>query len=586
MKERLKSMFKPTKKKIIVLCIIVAAVILVGFGVHSLKTKLAMVASSLQNNSLSEVTRGDVEVSITGSGSVEPYESYTIIPPVNGDILYAPYEVGDYVEKDAVLYSFDTSDLDTGLEKQQNSLKKTELSRQDTLKSQDKLTITAPCDGTLSAVAVKVGDEIDAKAKIADIQNTSQLKVDIPFNETQIKNIKAGQTAVISSSSHMASVNGKVTHVASSPTPQSDGSMLYSVTVEFTNPGSFTKGLAVGAEINGQISPSSGTVEYYDEKTISSEIDGTVTKVYYKTGDYVRKGQTIAVLSNETVDNDLTKSALDYQDAQLSLKEKQKELDDYNVKSPISGTVITKNSKAGDTIDKTNTTVTMMVVADVSKLKFNLDIDELDVSKVSVGQQVKITADAIADTTFMGEISEISMQGTAENGVTTYTAKVIINEPGQLRPSMNVDATIIVESAQNVLRVPTTDIKTAMGKSYVFVQDDSAKTGKKENNTKEKTNEKAQGGQPSGDARQPQAPDGFKTVEITVGIQGDDYTEVLNGLSEGQQIKQQTTSGTNSMMQMMGGAMPEGGGPGDGPSGGGGGGHQGGGNGGGSGPRG
>lgn len=575
---KLQQIFKPTKKKVIILCVILAVVGFLGACVHSVRTKVKEAMSGLAMG-VSEVTRGNVEATITGSSSVEPYESYDILPPASGDILYAPYEVGDYVEKDAVLYSFDTTDLDLNMQKAQNSLQKSSLSHQQTIDNIDKLNISAPCDGTLSGVSIKAGDEVDNNAEIATIQNTNKLKVTVPFNETQIRHISTGKTAVVSSSSHMTSVNGRVTHVASAATPQADGSRLYDVIVEFNNPGSFTKGLVVGVEVNGQVSPGLGTVEYYSDTTIKAEAGGTVSRVYYNTGDYVRKGQVIASLSSDDMARDLQKSNLEYADAQISLQETQKQLDDYNVTAPISGTVLTKTSKAGDTIDKTNSTVTMMVIGDVSRLKFNLDIDELDISTVSVGQQVNVTADALPDETFIGEISEISMQGESQNGVTTYTAKVVINEPGNLRPSMNVDASIVTASAENVLRVPTTDIKTARGKSYVFVQDENAKAAKSDNKKEDKKNKEGQkNGAPDGGSREPQAPDGYRTVEIVTGVEGDEFTEVISGLEEGQKIQQQSASSSNNMFMMMGGS--NGGGPGGGP---GGGGNSGGGNSGGSG---
>lgn len=579
----LKRIFKPTKKKVIIFCILVVIIGLMGACVHSVRKGIREAMSGAVSG-VSEVTRGNVEATITGSSSVEPYESYDILPPASGDILYAPYEVGDYVEKDAVLYSFDTTDLDLNMQKAQNSLSKSSLSHQQTLDNMDKLNITAPCNGTLTNVSVKAGDKIGNNAEIASIQNTNKLKVTVPFNESQIGYISKGSTAVISSSAHMTNVNGTVTHVATSPTPQSDGSVLYSVIIEFANPGSFTKGLTVGAQVNGQISPGFGEVMYYDDTTVVSETNGTVTHVYYNTGDYVKKGQVIATLSNDDFTTDLQKSNLDYSDAEISLQETRKQLEDYNVTAPISGTVLTKTSKAGDTIDKTNSTVTMMVIGDISRLKFNLDIDELDISKVSVGQQVNVTADALPNEQFHGEISEISMQGESENGVTTYTAKVVINEPGNLRPSMNVDASIVTASAENVLRVATTDIKTALGKSYVFVQDENAKKDQeKHKDEKEKNEQKSDDKQNDKSSmkredasRMPQAPDGYRTVEIVVGVEGDEYTEVVSGLTEGQKIQQQSTSSSNNNMMMMDGmGGPPGGGPGGGaPSGNSGGGNR------------
>lgn len=598
---------KNNKKKILILTIIVIAIIAV-ISVVAVKKKSGK--KNDEQTALSMVTRGDVQLTITGSAAVEPVERYEIIPLVNGEITESPYEVGDFVNEGDMLYTFDMSDAQLSMQKQQNSMQKSEISRSESQKDIEKLIVTAPCDGVISGMNVSVGEEISNNAEVAAVADTKKMKVELPFNGEQIKHISKGQTAVLSSSAHMSSVNGKVTHVSNSATAQEDGSMLYTVEVVFDNPGSFTDGTQLGGEINGMISPGGGTAKYYSEGKAKTETDGTVTKIYHSNGDYVTKGEAIIAISNETVENNVRKAELDYSDAQIALQEQQEKLDDYIITAPISGTVITKNSKAGDTIDKTNASITMMVVADVSKLKFDLEIDELDVGLVSVGQAVEVTCDAVEGKTFNGTITEMSMEGTATNGVTTYQATVTIDEPGELKPSMNIDATVIIDSVENVLRVPTTDIKTAMGKSYVFVKDD----GKNKNKNKDdKNTDKADN--PSGEekmpehkeddmpenmngapnmekqngekgmkgndkshdnkARTPQAPEGFTVVEITIGLEGDEFTEVKDGLSEGDQIYQQTVSTSSNQMMpgMMGGGMPGGGMPGGGgaPGGGGGG---------------
>ena len=472
---------------------------------------------------------------------------------------------------------------------------------------------------------------------IAKIKDDVNLSVKLPFNKEQISHIKVGQTASLSSSAQMSSFSGKVTYVDKTPSADEGGSAVYYVTVGFTNPGAVSEGTILGGEINGQVSPGGATVSFGEEKQIKAELDGKVSKLYVGEGAYVSKNQAIASLSSEDLDNTLQKSKLEYDDAKLSLQSQQNKLDDYTITAPISGTVLTKTSKKGDTIDKTNASVTMMVIGDVSKLKFNLSVDELDIAKVSVGQKVVITSDAVEGKEFEGEITELSMEGEASNGVTTYNAVVTINEPGELKPSMNVDAVVVLDSVSDALRIPSAAVKEAMGHSYVFVKDDGKtpktddkkkdsklmlpesgsndksgntdKSGRSDNSTSSDgssgsdsspDSDKQGAGQmpggappqmpdgvqqnsgdsgnmpsaPSGEARVPQAPDGYKAVEIETGLAGDDFTEVLSGLNEGQEIfyQQSTSSGNNMMFGGMGGPGGMGGGPGGGMGGPGGGG--------------
>jgi HlyD family secretion protein len=564
-KEGIKKMLRPTKKKVVILCIILAAVLLVVIGSCTARNKKMPTNADA---TAASVTRGTLEVAISGSGAVEPFERYEIIPMVDGKILSSPFEVGDSVNEGDVLYQFDASDSSIAIQKQENALKKSALSGTETSEQADKLQIEAPCSGTVSGLSIKSGDDIAQGAQIASVKNDKTMVTYLPFNKEQVQGIYVGQGATLSY--YTSSIAGKVTHVDSNPTTQANGAMLYSVTVEFTNPGAVAKGDQVGGEIGGIISPGYGTVDYSASGDAKSELGGTVSSIKVKNGDYVTKGQVIATLSSTTVSNSLQKSDLDYQDAQLSLQEQKNKLDDYSITSPINGTVLSKESKAGDTIDKTNASIVMMVVADISKLKFNLDIDELDISKVSVGQKVEVTADAVPGEKYTGEITKVSLEGTTENGVTTYTAEVVIYEPGNLRPSMNVDASVIVESADNALMVPVGAVKKAGGDSYVYVKSDAPAK-------KEKTKEGQTAGQmgAAGGKRAETVPDGYEKRTVETGISNDEYTQIINGLSEGDQVYDMSmASSTSDAMQMMMGGDP-GGGPEGGPPSDGGGSHGG-----------
>lgn len=615
-------------KKIVTAVIVLAVAVGAVFAFKAYKSKSKQ-ASTAEASTTDTVMRGDVSLTITGSAAVEPYERYEILAKVSGDITYCPYEVGDIVEEGALLYKFDTSETDLSMQRQQLSLEQSKSNYDDALKDAEKLKITADASGVISGLNVKVGDEIKSNTTVAQISNSVILEVTLPFNATQAANISVGDAAYVSSSVHMSNVSGTVTHKSATSHAGADGSRLVDITITFENPGAFSEGMTVGGAIGSEVSPGSGEVKLSDSGNATAEAEGTVTKIYYKNGDYVQKGAVVAEISSDSVANSIRSSKNSYETAKLSMQDAQEQLDDYNLTAPISGTVITKNSKAGDTIDKSNSSQTLMVIADVSKLKFSMEIDELDVSKVSTGQRVDITCDALPDETFAGEITNLSVEGTSSNGVTTYTAEVVINEPGNLRPSMNVDASVVAQSSTDTLYVPSEDVKTLGNMYYVYKKSDGASSDKEQQDAMPPMGERPEGmpergerpegmdgempargerpegatgeatqtgekpAQPSSDtgkqqntenggARQgggrlPQAPDGFETVIVTVGVIGDEYTEILSGLSEGDEVYAQTSSSsstTNNMMMGRGGmpgsgGMPGGGGMG-GPGGGGG----------------
>lgn len=558
---------KKHKKKIIIVGIfaVIVAAVVTGIALKTKNSGKKEVSHVFENDM---VIRGNIEETISGSAALEPYERYEIIAKVNGDIISSPYEVGDAVSKGDVLYRFDSSDANTQIEKQQISFEQSQNSYNKALDEADKLIIKAPCDGVVSGLSIKAGEDVKAGQSLATIENSYKLEVDLPFNDTQVQNIYVGSSATVSSSVHMSSVRGTVTHVAANPTAQPDGSVLYNVTVEMDNPGSFTAGMVVGGEIEGMISPGSGTVKFKDVQELIPDVAGTVKSVNVKNGDYVQKGAVLITLTSDSVSDSIKNSTLQYKSATISLQETRDGLDNYIEESPINGTVLTKNKKAGDTVDRTSDTQVLMVVGDVSRLKFSLSVDELDVSKVKVGQQVRITCEAVEGEFFKGTITNVSVEGTPTNGVTVYEAEVVIDEPGSLRPDMNIDATVVIASSSDTLMVPTADVETIMGKSYVFIKDSGEGNNeqeKKSDKSKEKNEEKSEAkngkGMQNSGMRMPQAPEGYKAVEVTVGLSNDNFTEILSGVKEGDEIYRKMAA-TGNGMSMFGGMGAMGGMPG------------------------
>ena len=91
----------------------------------------------------------------------------------------------------------------------------------------------------------------------------------------------------------------------------------------------------------------------------------------------------------------------------------------------------------------------------MSTLTFEMLVDEQDINKIQVGQQVEITADAVEGQTFTGVVDKVNINGTTTSGSTNYPVTVLVDgTPEALKPGMNVSAKIIVEDAGSVLCVP------------------------------------------------------------------------------------------------------------------------------------
>ena len=181
--------------------------------------------------------------------------------------------------------------------------------------------------------------------------------------------------------------------------------------------------------------------------------------------------------------------------------------------APISGTVITKNAKAGDNINATYANP-LAVIYDLSKVKFRMKVDELDVLKIQVGQEVKVTADALPEVEMTGHITNISLEAITNGGVTEYPVTVEMDDVGSLLPGMNVSATIVLDEQKNALCIP---VDSLMRGNLVYVKN-------------------AQDQQTSEEELADGVPDGFHKVDVTVGISSDSQVQILSGLNETDEV--------------------------------------------------
>ena len=547
--------------------------------------------------STATVTKKDIQVTITGSGTVAPLEQYDVVALVQGDVLADYFKEGDAIEKGTLLYQIDASDMENTIERAQLGLSKSQLSYQEQAESYNNLKIVAPFSGTLSSVSVKAGDKVNNGGTVAQLDNSSYATVTVPYLPNLAANFYVGQSASIVLSDSHAQLSGTITRIASGSRIIEGYYSVKDVEIRVDNPGNILAGQKCQVTVGGSLSYWEGEFSYEQNKTITAEIGGTVKKVYYLAGDTVKAGEVIAELISTSAQNSLTSSKLSLKDAELSLQNYYDQLDNYNLTSPISGTVMQKNVKAGDTLEGSSSSkTTMAVIADLSKLLFTISVDELDITSIKEGQTVTVTADATPNVTYTGTVTNVSLIGTSSNGVTTYPVEVTIDEPGSLLPGMNVDASIVVDSAEDVLAVPVSAVQRG---GWVAVKGGgAAAAGTTQTNT---TTEPAAGGQgqprPSGGqgqkstgaaasgAAQPAngispatgaqtatgaptsgsaqtttagstktvskaptgAPAGFTYVKVEVGINDDDYIEIKSGLSEGDTVYlPRSTSGTET----------------------------------------
>ena len=478
----------------------------------------------------------DMTVSVSGTGTIEPIQSYNVTTLVSGEILEAPFEEGQTVHKGDVLFRIDAKDVENNIEQLQLNVRSAQLALDDLLKTQSDnqkdRNITAKDAGVITELHVEQGDTVTVGTVIADVLDRDHMKLKVPFHEADAAGFYVGQTATVTVNGTSSTLTGTVTEIAATDEVGAGGTLVRQVTIQVNNPGVLSETSQGTASIGGAACAASSSFTYAASAQITAKASGDLDVLNVKEGDRVSVGQVIGVIAEADLDTQIENARIALENAQLSLKNAQEKLDDYTITSTIDGQVIEKNLDVGDNINgmsSSGTTVTYpAVIYDRSQLTFEMDIDEQDISQIQVGQKVEITADALDGQSFTGVVDKININGTTASGHTSYPVTVLVDgSPEELYPGMNVSAKIIVEEVGNVLVLPVEAVERG---NTVQVA--------KEGCLDEKGN----------------VVDVTATEErqVTLGRNDDNYIEIVDGLEEGEVILAPSPQGSNMMEAMMG----------------------------------
>ena len=511
----------------------VALVVAAGVGWQMLSPGQSSAASATSYTT-AEVTRMDVSSSITGSGTLEAADSYSVTTLIEGSILTADFEEGDEVEEGTILYTIDSSDASNSLEQAEISLNQAQRSYNNQLESQEDLTITAPVSGQVYSIDVEVGDDVSAGETVATIRDSQTMSLEVSFPADDASSFYVGQSATVTLDSTFETLTGTISKISGTDTVLTGNVIVRTVTIDVSNPGGLSTEQTASAAVGTATSTASGTFTYKEEETVTAQVSGEVSSIRVSEGDQVSSGQTLIVLTSDDLDDSLQSASESLRNAEISLENQYENLDDYTITSPIKGTIVDKNYNAGET---TEANQVLCTIYDLSYLTMTLSVDELDIASIEVGQSVSIVADAVEDTTYTGTVTKVSVAGTSSGSATTYPVTIRIDETDGLLPGMSVDATIELASAEDVLAIPSAALNR--GDTVLVTADSpSAANGTLVESTTEDGED-------------------YYSVEVTTGVSGDDYIEIVSGLQEGDTVAYIPTSSSSSEMGMMGG-MPGG----------------------------
>ncbi|AAM71623.1 MAG TPA: RND transporter [Chlorobaculum sp.] len=241
-----------------------------------------------------------------------------------------------------------------------------------------------------------------------------------------------------------------------------------------------------------QLVSTTATITPQNRLEIKSPVSGRIDKILVKEGDFVKKGQVLALVSS-------TERAALLDAATLK---GQSEIDYWNkvynqtaLISPIDGQVIVSSLNPGQTI---TTSDAVMVLSD--RLIVRANVDETDIGNVKLGQKAVISLDAYPDIHVEGVVDHIYYESTLVNNVNIYHVDIVPRKvPEVFRSGMSANVDIVVNEKDHVLMLPLAAVKSRNSHSFVL--------------------------------KRVAAPDSVKRTPVRIGLSDDNNVEIVSGVS-------------------------------------------------------
>lgn len=213
--------------------------------------------------------------------------------------------------------------------------------------------------------------------------------------------------------------------------------------------------------------------------------------------------------AQRNLDTQLRTAQANVERDQIALEQAQRNIERARIVAPFDGVVSAVNFSVGDSAG----TTTAVVVVDLSMLQVKVNIAEIDIAKIKVGQTAQVTLDALLGKTYNATIAAIGPVATITQGVVNYPVIAVVdNTDGAIKPGMTANLSIIVDRRDNVLLVPARAVRSQGNQRIVNVLYKGQTIA----------------------------------TPVTIGLTNDQFAEVISGLLEGDQVIIQTAVRTST----------------------------------------
>jgi len=511
---------------------------------------------------LGEVNKGNLEIKVSGTGEIVPIEEINVKSKVGGEIVNLNVKEGDNVYKGQILAKIDSRNLEKSIKDQEILIKNLELAIDSAKLNLEKLNFqyqnTLRGDDYNKALNQGISILTDFYSFyptfIEDLRKIYFYK-DFENYDNNLKYYESYNPSFAGKSQKLE-FNYNILRTKYIELSDNFKNILaQNEAKEKITKDSYNLVLATYDLVN----EGREMVRYLKEdlalKNATHEKENIINNHFQKLTNYLNslaqyKQNLLDVISkinsyHDVVDNyefdkknlelSIKQKEIDLEQAKNKLNDLKEDLNDYYITAPLSGILSTLNIKKGDLIASNQIIGTIITNQKIAKIFLN----EIDAAKVKVGQEAILTFDALPDLKVKGRVIEINTVGKEEQGVVSYDIKISLEKENvNIKPGMSVNAEIIVNRKENILLVPNSAIKSDKMGKYVEV-------------VKNYEIERKKLFEPVAISQNL-----IEKRYIKTGISNDEFTEILEGLKEGEIIIIRTLNQTAKNRQQTNPFLP------------------------------
>ncbi len=531
---------------------------------------------------LAAVERGTLITTVTGSGQVSASNQVDLKPKASGDVISVAAANGQVVRAGGLIVRLDSRDASKAVRDAEANLESARISFEKLKKPADALATLQAENSLAEARDSETSAEDSLKKSYDDALNSvANAFLDLPAVVTGLQdillgtNLSSGQwnvdyygnAALTYDQRALAYRDDARAKLQSARSAYDKNFQDYKSASRFSDPAMIesllNKTYETTKTIADAVKSGNNLIQFYEDKIVEQNLKpaaladthlaslGTHTAktnthlasllgaknsmqsyrdaITSSARSIAERTESLAKLKSGADELDIQAQELNVAQRENALLDAREKLADYFVRAPFDGTIAKVNVKKSDSISAGTVAAVLITKQKLAEISLN----EVDVTKVKVGDKATLTFDAIEGLSIAGQVAEIDTVGTVTQGVVNYNLKIGFGtEDDRIKPGMSVSAAVIAAVRQNALTVPNSAVKI-QGNAHYVETFSSVGLGSGDTASAAGITSKVS---PS-----------RRTVEI--GAANDSATEILSGLAEGDLVVTRTINSVTAQPQ-------------------------------------